>query len=111
MAIDKVKEQQARIRRPKVYCDHWIHNGTCAFAQRGCAYKHEMPRDYATQQLVGLNGYPTWYKKWEAEQKAILAVPHQTRSSADNFRPVGTITNLEAVQAVVAESPALVAYV
>lgn len=35
-------------RREKVYCDKWIHDGTCAFTQQGCKYKHEMPRGRTT---------------------------------------------------------------
>lgn len=30
----------------------------------GCKYRHEMPMDSATQQLLGLNhGLPTWYRR------------------------------------------------
>jgi len=51
------------LRRQKVYCDKWIHDGTCAFTQLGCKYKHEMPLDKATQMSLGLNhGIPKWYK-------------------------------------------------
>lgn len=54
---------QAPKKRAKVYCDKWLHEGTCAFAQQGCRYKHEMPMDKKTQYEVGLfNGLPKWYK-------------------------------------------------
>ena len=54
---------QPLTRRQKVYCDKWIHDGTCAFTQLGCKYKHEMPLDRATQLSLGLNhGIPKWYK-------------------------------------------------
>jgi hypothetical protein len=54
---------QAPKKKPKVYCDKWLHEGVCAFAQQGCRYKHEMPMDKATQHSVGLfNGLPKWYK-------------------------------------------------
>ncbi|APA12225.1 hypothetical protein SS1G_10780 [Sclerotinia sclerotiorum 1980 UF-70] len=47
----------------KIYCDKWVHEGTCAFTQVGCKFKHEMPMDKATQLLVGLNhGLPNWYR-------------------------------------------------
>lgn len=58
----------ARQKRTKIYCDKWIHDGTCAFTQQGCKYKHEMPHDKATQHMLGLfMGYPVWWKKRQAE--------------------------------------------
>lgn len=57
------------LRREKIYCDKWIHEGVCAFTQLGCKYKHEMPMDKATQLSLGLNhGIPTWYKRAQAVQ-------------------------------------------
>ncbi|KAJ4422523.1 hypothetical protein N0V82_002857 [Gnomoniopsis sp. IMI 355080] len=56
-------------RREKVFCDKWIHDGTCAFTQQGCKFKHEMPMDKETQQSLGLfHGLPAWYRKQEAER-------------------------------------------
>ncbi|KAI1133303.1 hypothetical protein F5Y10DRAFT_287696 [Nemania abortiva] len=55
-------------RRPKIYCDKWVHEGLCAFTQQGCKYKHEMPSDRATQHQLGLfHGYPQWWKKHQAD--------------------------------------------
>jgi len=52
------------MRREKIYCDKWIHEGVCAFTQMGCKYKHEMPMDKATQLSLGLNhGIPNWYRR------------------------------------------------
>ncbi|ROW13336.1 hypothetical protein VPNG_05474 [Cytospora leucostoma] len=57
-------------RRDKIYCDKWIHDGTCAFTQQGCKFKHEMPNDKETQEKLGLfHGYPAWWKKLLAEQQ------------------------------------------
>ncbi|PBP18614.1 hypothetical protein BUE80_DR010632 [Diplocarpon rosae] len=51
-------------RPEKIYCDKWIHEGTCAFTQMGCKYRHEMPSDKATQMMLGLNhGTPSWYRR------------------------------------------------
>ncbi|PQE15349.1 chromatin remodeling complex subunit protein [Rutstroemia sp. NJR-2017a WRK4] len=51
-------------RREKIYCDKWVHEGTCAFTQVGCKYKHEMPTDKATQLSLGLShGFPSWYRR------------------------------------------------
>ncbi|KAK0666292.1 hypothetical protein QBC41DRAFT_398671 [Cercophora samala] len=58
----------AQPRKIKVYCDKWVHEGTCAFTQQGCKYKHEMPMDKATQHSLGLfHGLPSWWKKRQAE--------------------------------------------
>lgn len=55
-------------RRPKIYCDKWVHEGVCAFTQQGCKYKHEMPLDKVTQHQLGLfHGLPAWWKKHQAE--------------------------------------------
>lgn len=55
-------------KKPKIYCDKWVHEGTCAFTQQGCKYKHEMPFDKLTQHSLGLfHGLPTWWKKHQAE--------------------------------------------
>lgn len=51
-------------RREKIYCDKWVHDGVCAFAQQGCKYKHEMPMDVPTQRSLGLfHGLPAWWKR------------------------------------------------
>ncbi|KAI5859733.1 hypothetical protein GGS23DRAFT_614750 [Durotheca rogersii] len=66
-------------RRPKVYCDKWVHEGVCAFTQQGCKFKHEMPLDRATQHQLGLfHGLPAWWKKHQAElarQREPLPLP------------------------------------
>ncbi|OLN85969.1 hypothetical protein CCHL11_05417 [Colletotrichum chlorophyti] len=55
-------------KKPKIYCDKWVHEGVCAFTQQGCKYKHEMPLDKATQHSLGLfHGLPSWWKKQQAE--------------------------------------------
>ncbi|KAI1177733.1 hypothetical protein F4777DRAFT_596379 [Nemania sp. FL0916] len=55
-------------RRPKIYCDKWVHEGVCAFTQQGCKYKHEMPADKLTQHQLGLfHGFPQWWKKQQAD--------------------------------------------
>ncbi|GJC79401.1 hypothetical protein ColLi_02239 [Colletotrichum liriopes] len=55
-------------KKPKIYCDKWVHEGVCAFTQQGCKYKHEMPLDKATQNSLGLfHGLPAWWKKQQAE--------------------------------------------
>lgn len=55
------------MRRKKVYCDKWVHEGVCAFTQQGCRYKHEMPMDRATQLKLGLNnGLPLWWRRQQS---------------------------------------------
>ncbi|KAL2202746.1 hypothetical protein CC79DRAFT_1372901 [Sarocladium strictum] len=55
-------------KRDKIYCDKWVHDGVCAFAQQGCRYKHEMPMDKETQHMMGLyQGLPAWWRKLQGE--------------------------------------------
>ncbi|KAF7538445.1 hypothetical protein G7Z17_g12625 [Cylindrodendrum hubeiense] len=63
-----VATSPAVAKKPKVYCDKWIHDGQCAFAQQGCKFKHEMPFDKATQHSLGLfQGLPGWWKRLQVE--------------------------------------------
>ncbi|CAI4215171.1 unnamed protein product [Parascedosporium putredinis] len=65
--IDQIIKS-APMRRPKIYCDKWVHEGVCAFTQQGCKYKHEMPFDRQTQHQLGLfHGLPAWWKKHQVE--------------------------------------------
>ncbi|KAK6951411.1 hypothetical protein Daesc_007946 [Daldinia eschscholtzii] len=62
------QQPQQPQRRPKIYCDKWVHEGVCAFTQQGCKYKHEMPFDKVTQHQLGLfHGFPAWWKKHQAD--------------------------------------------
>lgn len=62
------QQQPQPQRRPKIYCDKWVHEGVCAFTQQGCKYKHEMPFDKVTQHQLGLfHGFPAWWKKHQAD--------------------------------------------
>jgi len=50
--------------RHKIYCDHWIHTGECAFTQVGCRYLHQMPTDRKTLTSLGLrDGPPAWWRR------------------------------------------------
>ncbi|ROT37698.1 hypothetical protein SODALDRAFT_203339 [Sodiomyces alkalinus F11] len=89
-----VATSPAQPKRPKVYCDKWVHEGVCAFTQQGCKYKHEMPMDKATQNSLGLfHGLPAWWKKHQAELQrqqdseetvTITGVDYGIASSANN---------------------------
>ncbi|RFU29915.1 hypothetical protein B7463_g6436, partial [Scytalidium lignicola] len=78
--------QSKPLRRKKIYCDKWVHEGVCAFTQQGCKYKHEMPMDRATQLELGLNnGLPFW---WRCQQSAKLqSISNSPRS--DSSRVAG----------------------
>ncbi|CAG7560114.1 unnamed protein product [Fusarium equiseti] len=82
--IDRiVAVSPAQQRSPKVYCDKWIHDGTCAFTQQGCKYKHEMPIDKATQQSLGLfHGFPKWWRDHQEELQKQQKTSPTTRSQA-----------------------------
>ena len=47
----------------KEYCMFWILRGECAYAQRGCNHKHEIPLDKETREKIGMNGIPYWFKE------------------------------------------------
>ncbi|ETS74544.1 hypothetical protein PFICI_13028 [Pestalotiopsis fici W106-1] len=90
------QQQQQPQRRPKVYCDKWVHEGVCAFTQQGCKYKHEMPFDKVTQHQLGLfHGLPAWWKKHQAElarqRDVSQTLGSEALSEGDN---PGTNTNL-----------------
>jgi hypothetical protein len=73
-------------KRDKIYCDKWIHDGTCAFTQQGCKFKHEMPNDRETQVKLGLfHGFPGWWKKLLAEQQ------RSPGAAAVEDSPVGSV--------------------
>ncbi|KAI1813991.1 hypothetical protein GGS20DRAFT_585915 [Poronia punctata] len=75
-------------RRPKIYCDKWVHEGVCAFNQQGCKYKHEMPSDKLTQIQLGLfHGYPPWWKKHQAELTRQRDTPLHDSPSNENGGP------------------------
>jgi hypothetical protein len=80
-------------RREKIYCDKWIHEGTCAFTQMGCKYLHKMPGDKQTQVSLGLNhGYPAWYRRQQKDAcNGAPSVPNSIsppppRKTPDNTR-------------------------
>ncbi|KKY32419.1 putative c-x8-c-x5-c-x3-h type zinc finger protein [Diaporthe ampelina] len=85
-------------RREKIYCDKWIHDGTCAFTQQGCKYKHEMPHDRETQEKLGLfHGYPGWWKKQAVEQQRPLAIddrPVSLSAGRAGFGSLGASTSM-----------------
>ncbi|KAI1380577.1 hypothetical protein F4677DRAFT_461945 [Hypoxylon crocopeplum] len=74
--VQQNQQQQQSQRRPKIYCDKWVHEGVCAFTQQGCKYKHEMPFDKVTQHQLGLfHGFPAWWKKHQADLSRQRDVP------------------------------------
>ncbi|KAF7518661.1 hypothetical protein G7054_g13377 [Neopestalotiopsis clavispora] len=95
-------QQQQPQRRPKIYCDKWVHEGVCAFTQQGCKYKHEMPFDKVTQHQLGLfHGLPAWWKKHQAELARQREVPQnlssETRSEGGNSGTNATFSANEAL--------------
>ncbi|OHE91550.1 hypothetical protein CORC01_13147 [Colletotrichum orchidophilum] len=78
-------------KKPKIYCDKWVHEGVCAFTQQGCKYKHEMPLDKATQHSLGLfHGLPAWWKKQQTELRQQQQQPqqHQGNGAEAYFDPL-----------------------
>ncbi|KAJ0370419.1 hypothetical protein COL154_001554 [Colletotrichum chrysophilum] len=87
-----VASSPAPPKKPKIYCDKWVHEGVCAFTQQGCKYKHEMPLDKATQHSLGLfHGLPTWWKKQQAElQRQQQQQQQQEASGTETFYDVSS---------------------
>jgi hypothetical protein len=56
-------------QRKKIYCNYWCQTGQCGFIQQGCIYKHEMPEDKETLNLIGLKSVPAWWRKEQARKK------------------------------------------
>ena len=55
----KVQKSQRRCGE-KVYCTHWLSKGNCAYMQQGCIYKHEIPKDQETWEILGFHTIPGW---------------------------------------------------
>ncbi|KAI0148689.1 hypothetical protein GGR57DRAFT_227167 [Xylariaceae sp. FL1272] len=80
-------------RRPKIYCDKWVHEGVCAFTQQGCKYKHEMPFDKKTQNQLGLfHGFPAWWKKHQADLARQRDTPFDSGNSPSGAMSGSSIT-------------------
>ncbi|KLJ13811.1 hypothetical protein EMPG_11265 [Blastomyces silverae] len=47
----------------KEFCSYWIRRGECDYAQQGCLFKHQMPRDLETLGRLGLRDIPRWYRE------------------------------------------------
>jgi hypothetical protein len=58
----------------KEYCSFWLRRGECDYAQQGCLYKHEMPKDVEGLERVGLRDFPQWYRDMY-KVRSLLAVP------------------------------------
>ncbi|KAL5596837.1 hypothetical protein BROUX41_006479 [Berkeleyomyces rouxiae] len=72
------KSSSTSLKKPKIFCDKWVHEGVCAFTQQGCKFKHEMPIDKETQHSLGLfHGLPLWWKR----QQSSLQQFRQTASA------------------------------
>ena len=71
--IDSIQVQK-RAKGTKEYCSYWLRRGECDYAQQGCLYKHEMPKDADALERVGLRDFPQWYRE-RFQVSSLLAVP------------------------------------
>lgn len=63
----------------KTHCK-WIHDGSCAFQERGCKYKHEIPLDKESQHRVGLSGgLPQWIRRLPEGERRWFLLPQRKR--------------------------------
>ena len=45
----------------KVYCSYWLRTGNCNYEQQGCKYRHEIPADEETRNIIGFRDCPNWW--------------------------------------------------
>ncbi|KAL1899683.1 hypothetical protein Cpir12675_001263 [Ceratocystis pirilliformis] len=91
-----VKSTPAAHKKPKIFCDKWVHEGVCAFTQQGCKFKHEMPTDKETQHSLGLfHGLPLWWKRQQSNlqqlRQATSPGDAQDAASSSSGSPNGSI--------------------
>jgi hypothetical protein len=59
----------------KVYCTHWINNGTCGYTQTGCKYLHKLP-PRELWHTVGIKEHPQWMLDQDKTRVGIDSAPH-----------------------------------
>lgn len=69
--------------KKKIYCNYWCQTGQCGFIQQGCMYKHEMPEDKETLNLIGLKSVPAWWRKEQARRKSKVRRTERNGSSSE----------------------------
>ncbi|KAN0075661.1 hypothetical protein V8E54_006931 [Elaphomyces granulatus] len=57
------RQDARRPRRKKLFCSYWLRHGECDYEQQGCRFKHEMPTDLKTLEVLGLRDIPLWYRE------------------------------------------------
>ena len=45
----------------KIYCSYWLRTGNCNFEQQGCKFRHEIPSDEGTRNMIGFRDCPDWW--------------------------------------------------
>ena len=45
----------------KVYCSFWLRTGNCNYEQQGCKFRHEIPSDEETRNIIGFRDCPNWW--------------------------------------------------
>ena len=45
----------------KIYCSYWLRTGNCNFEQQGCKFRHEIPSDEETRNMIGFRDCPDWW--------------------------------------------------
>ncbi|PGH32564.1 hypothetical protein GX50_04669 [[Emmonsia] crescens] len=77
----------------KEYCSFWIRRGECDYAQQGCLFKHQMPRDPETLGRLGLRDIPRWYREKYKVKSIVGSDGMDTRANIDRgWRPMGPMS-------------------
>ncbi|OJD12847.1 hypothetical protein ACJ73_09290 [Blastomyces percursus] len=81
----------------KEYCSYWIRRGECDYAQQGCLYKHEMPRDAETLGRLGLRDIPRWYREKYKVKSIVGSDGNDSRTNAGRgWRQTGAMAPVPA---------------
>ncbi|PWY95225.1 hypothetical protein BO94DRAFT_620699 [Aspergillus sclerotioniger CBS 115572] len=86
-------KQGPQINPKKIFCSYWIRHGECDYIQQGkstgCIYRHIMPLDLQTLDMLGLRDIPRWYRE-KYNIPSLLLNGHHQRSLPDvaNLSPM-----------------------
>ena len=57
----------------KVYCSFWLRTGNCNYEQQGCKFRHEIPSDEKTRNMIGFRDCPDWWSVPPTQPKPVKA--------------------------------------
>ncbi|OXV11686.1 hypothetical protein Egran_00555 [Elaphomyces granulatus] len=82
-----------RPRRKKMFCSFWLRHGECDYEQQGCRFKHEMPTDLKTLEVLGLRDIPLWYRE-KHKLPSLLQSNHDSQPLTGDGNRFSTASNV-----------------